>query len=85
MANENLTTKTAQTLLASYKENEADNSHSENMVLLADNLGNEEARFLANANRDFNKKFGFSNSRLNEAAYYATQGLYKELYDLSKS
>lgn len=59
-----------------YKENESNNMHAENYVLLAETMQDEEALMIAKCNLEFNKKFGYSEFNLRKAAHEACNDYY---------
>lgn len=64
---------TMKTLLAQYNENEANNDHSENYSLLANNFGDESEKFICNANINFRDRFGYASHELSSLAHQCTK------------
>jgi hypothetical protein len=71
----------ASTLLARYKDNEADNSHAENYVLLASYFGTDEEIDLAYRNLAFRDKNSYTDDALATECYVKINPYYKRLVE----
>jgi len=63
-----------------YLENEESNAHAENCCLLANHFGNEQERYICNANLAFRNRYGYANHYFSQAAYYATKVYIPNIY-----
>jgi hypothetical protein len=62
-----------------YKENEENNSHAENFLLLASHFGTDDEVWICERNVDFRDKFGYVNHELSGAAYKVANHYYNNL------
>jgi hypothetical protein len=70
-------------LLKEYLQNEENNCHAENCVLLAENFGTESEKFICYANLNYKNRFFNVDCCLSSAAHQATKQYVKKLVDNS--
>lgn len=68
-----------QLLRKKYLANEENNCHAENFCLLANAFGDEQEKFICNANLNFKKRFNYVDADLSAAAYRAANKYYQNI------
>ena len=71
-------------ILEEYLENEDNNFHAENYVLLADTFGTEAEQYLAHQNLNYIEHHGHSNDEYRNRCYQEINGYYRRLVKMGE-